>query len=210
MTENVPLRCTCGRVSGRVLELAPGNVSRCVCYCDDCQAYLHHLGRAELLDANGGSEILQMAPARVRIERGEEELRCMRLSARAMYRFYTGCCRTPMGNTISPRLAFVGLLRHAVDLGGGLEGRADALLGTTYRVNAAFAIGTPPSDAHPKAPVAFVARIAPLLLRWTLRGRAQPSPYFDGETGAPRVTLEVLSAAERAALADRVRAASSA
>ena len=37
-----------------------------VCYCDDCQAFLHYLGRADLLDALGGTDIVQMAPAACR------------------------------------------------------------------------------------------------------------------------------------------------
>ena len=43
-------------------------VNRVVCYCDDCQAFLHYLKRADLLDAHGGTDIVQVyseAPPRL-------------------------------------------------------------------------------------------------------------------------------------------------
>lgn len=193
-----PLRCHCGAVRGVVTDLVPANVSRCVCYCRDCRAFAHFLGRSELLDAHGGSEILQLAPSRVRLTEGCEQLRCMRLSDRGMFRFYAGCCRSPLGNSIGPRIGFVGILRQALD--EGLEGRSlDDVLGTTYRVHGRFAIGTPPPDAHPTASPRFVLRVASLVGRWTLRGRHQPSPYYD-ERLRLRVEPEVLTPAQRAAL----------
>ena len=57
------LSCSCGEVRGLVTGVSPNTVNRVVCYCDDCQAFLHHLGRADLLDAHGGIDIVQVAPA---------------------------------------------------------------------------------------------------------------------------------------------------
>jgi hypothetical protein len=48
MSRNVTLSCSCGEVRGLVTGVSPNTVNRVVCYCDDCQAFLHHLGRAEL------------------------------------------------------------------------------------------------------------------------------------------------------------------
>jgi hypothetical protein len=62
MTE---LSCRCGTVRGRVAEASPSSVNRIVCYCVDCQAFAHHLRRADVLDAHGGSDIVQVAPARL-------------------------------------------------------------------------------------------------------------------------------------------------
>ena len=45
---------------------SPEAVNRMVCYCDDCQAFVHYLGHADLLDAHGGTDIVQMAPAACR------------------------------------------------------------------------------------------------------------------------------------------------
>src|SRR4051812_39818162 len=57
------LGCRCGRVRGTVTRAAPASVNRVICYCDDCQAFAHWLARADLLDAHGGTDIVQLAPA---------------------------------------------------------------------------------------------------------------------------------------------------
>jgi hypothetical protein len=55
------LRCSCGRVRGIARDVAPSTINHCSCYCDDCQAFAHFLGRADaILDAHGGTEIAQM------------------------------------------------------------------------------------------------------------------------------------------------------
>ena len=63
MSGQIEVRCRCGEVRGIVTDASPRTVNRVVCYCDDCQAYAHQLGRADLLNAKGGSDIVQMAPA---------------------------------------------------------------------------------------------------------------------------------------------------
>jgi hypothetical protein len=45
------LQCRCGTLKGRVCRSHVAN--RCVCYCRDCQAFAHFLGRAdEILGCN--------------------------------------------------------------------------------------------------------------------------------------------------------------
>ncbi len=72
MSDDLPLRCRCGAVRGVASE--PTKLNRVVCYCDDCQAFARFLGRDDLLDALGGSDICQMALARLRITEGREHL----------------------------------------------------------------------------------------------------------------------------------------
>ena len=63
-------------------EVSPGAGNHAVCYCDDCQAFAHFLGRAaDILDPHGGTEIFQMSPARIALTAGTERLACMRLSS---------------------------------------------------------------------------------------------------------------------------------
>jgi hypothetical protein len=64
MTTRAELRCRCGEVRGFVADASPRTVNRIVCYCDDCQAFAHRIGRADLLDAHGGSDIVQVRPHR--------------------------------------------------------------------------------------------------------------------------------------------------
>ena len=73
------LQCRCGTLKGYVSQ--PGSVNRAVCYCRDCQAFAHFLGRAnEILDSKGGSDVVQTTPLRVTFTDGVEMLACMRLS----------------------------------------------------------------------------------------------------------------------------------
>jgi hypothetical protein len=65
----------------------PGSVNRAVCYCRDCQAFAHFLGRPEeILDSKGGSDVVQTTPARVTLTDGIEMLACMRLTEKGLRR----------------------------------------------------------------------------------------------------------------------------
>ena len=106
----VPLRCRCGRVQGMATDVSPKTGNHIVCYCDDCQAYAHHLGRTDLLDPQGGSDIVQVAPASLSFDLGADRIVGLRLSPKGLYRWYASCCNTPLGNTLGPGLPFVGIL----------------------------------------------------------------------------------------------------
>ena len=113
MTKNATLQCRCGEVRGVVTDVSPNTVNRVVCYCDDCQAFLHHLGRADLLDAHGGSDIVQIAPASLSFVHGKERIVGLRLTPKGLYRWYASCCKTPLGNAVGPAIPFVGIVVQA-------------------------------------------------------------------------------------------------
>ncbi|MEZ5702774.1 MAG: DUF6151 family protein [Burkholderiaceae bacterium] len=93
-TTHHPLRCQCGTLQGRVA--LNGLSNQLVCYCRDCQAFARYLGDAErILDHQGGSTIVQVAPDRVEITQGHDQLAAMRLSPNGLLRWYAACCRTP-------------------------------------------------------------------------------------------------------------------
>jgi hypothetical protein len=72
-----PIQCRCGTLKGHVSRSHGAN--RCVCYCRDCQAFAHFLGRAgEILDSNGGTDVVQTRAANVVFTEGREALACMR------------------------------------------------------------------------------------------------------------------------------------
>src|SRR5262245_3209733 len=100
MGSDIPLKCDCGKVRGIAAGAGPSAGLRVVCYCDDCQAYAHFLERRDILDQWGGSDVYAMALASVRITDGADELRCVRLSLKGLFRWYAGCCRTPIGNSM--------------------------------------------------------------------------------------------------------------
>jgi hypothetical protein len=197
MSEGFAVRCRCDALSGRLAGALDRGTRRLVCYCRDCQAFARFLGGAEdLLDAHGGTDILQLSPARLRIEAGAERLACVRLSPRGLMRWYAACCATPLGNTLATRqLSFVGLVTVVLD------GAARARLPTTRRgvfARDALGDGKPPGAAD-GAPLSMAVPITAELLARRLRGDHRRSPFFD-EDGRPVVMPRILNPAARAAL----------
>lgn len=197
MPSNLVLRCRCGNVEGQVRDASRDAVNRIVCYCDDCQAFLHRLGRADLLDEHGGTDIVQVAPSAVTFHRGTEHIAGLRLNPKGLYRWYATCCKTPVGNTVVPSIPFVGIV--AQTFAGG-PGELDAAVGApAARILGKFAIGEPPPGST-KLQVAPLARVVGKLLGWKLTGKTWPHPFFDRSPKAPRYPIAVLSTEERDAL----------
>lgn len=179
------IQCACGQFQARLKAFPKNTPGRLVCYCDDCQQYLHHLNRADLLDANGGTEIIPAYPADVEVLRGREHLRCTRLSPKGMFRFSTACCNTPVANT-RPGTPWAGFLRCVYK-----NADAEALGPVRSRIMGRFATGTPPAGTPEKFNLKALAAVMPFMLKGMLSGKAKPSPFFeeDGVTAVavPRV-----------------------
>jgi len=199
MAVDVPLRCSCGAVRGVARAVSPRFGTRVVCMCIDCQTYAHFLGRAaDVLDEHGGTDIFQLAPGQIEIQQGSDRLRCVRLSPKGAMRWYTECCKTPVGNTApSPHIPFVGMPHAFMAHGPSASARERDLGPVRYRVQAQDAHGRVPPGSHPRFPRRLLARTLLLLLRTRLVGLARPSPFWD-ERGRPRVSPLVLSKEERA------------
>lgn len=193
---DVELRCRCGQVHGTLRDVSPASVNRTVCYCDDCQAFLHWLDRADLLDGLGGTDIVQVAPSSLAFDRGREQFSGMRLSGKGMFRFYARCCNTPLGNTLRPFMPFIGI-PDAVLRG---TKKFDEVFGPPRaRILGKFAIGANP-DSSPLTTARMIAHAAGRLLAWKAGGKTWPHPFFDRDTGKPRPAVKVLDQAERDAL----------
>lgn len=201
MPTDLDLGCTCGKVRGIARGVSPRSVNHCVCYCRDCQSFAHFLGRAaDVLDAHGGTDIFQMSPASLEITTGLESIACMRLTPKGLLRWYAGCCRTPIGNSLpSSGVPFVGMIRTFV------REPADTALGPVrghgYPKSASGDRSTLPQGGAPT--VLLIARMMTLLLRWRLRGHHRRSPFFHADTGRPIVEPRVLRAEEREELRRR-------
>lgn len=200
VAKELPLRCRCGKVRGVATDASPGSGNRVVCYCADCQAFAHFLQGGDVLDAAGGTDIFQMPPSRVRITEGAAELRCMRLSKKGLLRWYTDCCRTPVGNTVNGRVPFVGIIHSFMDHEADGRARDDALGKPLASIHGREAIGGVPANAHATAPLSVVLKMFGSILGWWLSGKGRPSPFFDSQTRAPRTTPRVLTTDERDAL----------
>lgn len=200
MSIDVPLRCACGRLRGTGLGLSPKTGFRVSCYCRDCQAFARFLGRADITDEWGGTDLFQTAPSRVRLMAGAEALSCVRLSPKGMHRWYCGECKSPVGNTMGPGLPFVGMIHSFIDCAGA-GSTLDAVLG--QRLAYGFpeaAIGGPPAHTRKNPQLRYAVRIATSLGKWWLTGAGKPSPFFDETTRAPRTNVRVLTLEERRAV----------
>jgi hypothetical protein len=80
------LGCRCGHVHGVANEVAPDSGFRFVCYC---QTLTHVLERPDVLDIARGTDIFHVPTGRAKLTAG----------SLCFSRWYTDCCRTPIGNT---------------------------------------------------------------------------------------------------------------
>ncbi len=192
------IQCECGQFQARLKAFPKDTPGRLVCYCDDCQAYLHHLKRSDLLDAHGGTEVIPAYPADVQILRGQEHLKCIRLSPNGTFRFFTSCCNTPIVNT-SPGRPWAGFLRGAYTAGGDAQ-KLDHVLGPVRsRIMGRYAKGTPPVGTPNRFNLKAFLRVMPFMLKGMLMRKSRPSPFF-ADDGATAISLpRVLTEAERQA-----------
>jgi Family of unknown function (DUF6151) len=189
---NHPLQCKCGTFKGSVSH--PEKVNRGVCYCKDCQAYAHFLGKADdILDEMGGTDVVATLPQYVSFAQGTEVLHCMSLTENGLLRWYAGCCNTPIGNT--PRnfkVSFVGLIHNC--LGSSSKTLESSFGPVRMVINTRSAKGKPRS--MPIRTITSVLRFGKSLLGARLDGSYRHTPFFDANR-IPVVQPAVLSSDER-------------
>jgi len=199
VSKDVELQCRCGQVHGWLRDVSPSRVNRPLCYCDDCQAFLHYLGRADLLDEHGGTDVVQVAPSSVTFDHGEECIVAVRLTSKGMHRWYATCCKTPLGNTLTPAVPFIGMPLEVLRGAPTASDRDQTFGKVRAAIMGKFAVGGPPKGST-GFPIGMIAHVARLLLGWKLGGRAWPHPFFRKGTAAPIYPVTILEAGEREAL----------
>ena len=202
MAHDLILRCDCGAVQGNVHGVTPVSVNRCVCYCDDCQAFAEHLHRGgDILDQFGGTKVCQVSPASVRFDNGRDRLACLQLRHNGLLRWYASCCDTPLGNTLRTRqFPMFGIIEHGLHTADDNVDLETALGPVRLRVSGRYARGgSVPPGAHPGIPKLGMLRTLGIVLKWRLRGDHAKSPLFDATTGQPLATPTVLDAEALAA-----------
>jgi hypothetical protein len=183
-------------VRGVAGEVTPASGFRFLCYCKDCQTFARFLGQADILDAAGGTDIFQMAPARVKLIEGTDAIKCISLSKNVL-RWYADCCRTPIGNTAAdPRFPIVAVIHSFMD--HERRARDDVLGPPLCRIYERSATGPLPPNAPPPPSLMVFGRRASKLLGWLVRGLGRPTPFFEDRTKAPRSLPRVLAPDERA------------
>jgi uncharacterized protein DUF6151 len=200
MPFDLPLRCSCGHVRGVARDASPSAGFRLVCYCTDCQAFARIFKRPDVLDAAGGTDILQMAPGRLKLTAGTDALRSLRFSKK-VFRWYADCCRTPIANSAaSPRFPLIGLIHSFMDFEACGSSRDDMLGPPLCRIHERSAASPLPAGAPPAASFGILMQRASKVLGWWLRGLGRSNPFFDARTGAPLSAPRSVTPEERAAL----------
>lgn len=191
------IQCECGKFRAKLDSFPNNTPGRLVCYCDDCQSYLHHLKRGDLLDENGGTEIVPAYPVEVTILAGSENLKCTRLSPNGMFRFSTSCCNTPIGNT-RPGWPWIGFFARTYNVKDP-NTLAQAFGKVRSGILGRFAKGTPPAGTPKNYSFKGFISVMPFMLKGKLFGKSKPSPFFAEDGQTPIAALSVLSLEERKA-----------
>lgn len=202
MTQDVPVRCSCGTVQGVIRGLSPASSNHVLCPCNGCQAYAHFLGRADdMLDAKGYSNIFQMNPADFDITDGLDHVACMRVTPDGPLRWYTSCCKTPLGNT-APRggVPFLGVLPICT----GHKGTSDKVVAMVGPVRAKVNDKARSTTGDKARSFFMIVRLFAKLLGWRVRGGPSWKPFFDKDTMKPIRDPLVLTDDERETLYRKV------
>lgn len=173
----ISLKCKCGAVEGSIENVSPDVGNHIVCYCNDCQAFANHLPASEeILDEWGGTRIYQTAPWNIRIDKGIENLQCLRLTPKGLNRWYTECCKTPVGNNISAKLPFMGVIHSFFDQDEQAESKLGPVRG--YHKLESAKDGVPASIMDTGMPLRTTVAVFWRLLKWKLTGRNRPNLFF--------------------------------
>ena len=189
---DLSLACACGKLTAVAASVSRGGSNRCVCHCRFCQAYARRLGKAdEVLDAEGGTEVIQFSPRLFRFTGGDENLACLRQTSKGALRWYAKCCNTPIANTAgSTKIPFVGVVRQAIKAPTGEE-----LTQAVGRVRAHIRQPPEMQQGTNWGQKRVMFRMLRLLLFWKLRGDGKRSPFF-GPDGKPVREVERATLAE--------------
>ena len=197
MSDQLSLSCRCGAVKGHMTVEDLAALPRYVCYCDDCQAFIRYLDRAEeVLDGCGGTEVVHATPASLHLDSGTEHLRCLDLRGGGTLRWFAACCGSPIGSTPkSPGFPFVSLVATFVR-----DTREKASIGPIRgRLMLKYAsgdVGPLRKDALPA--FRMFLRVARTMLTERLLRRHRPTPFFQAGGASPISPPQALTAQERA------------
>ncbi len=191
MSNIVPLECLCGSVKGK-LNVVPDSFFHVHCLCCDCQDFASHLNNKEkILDEHGGSELFQTYPVFMEITAGQDNIGCIQLREKGLYRWHTTCCDMPLANTMSSsKIPFVGVSVKLMKFANEQE-KMEVLGPVTMKAFGKYSIGEIPKDAHLKFPISYMPKILGFMLKGIFGKKNTPSPFFNGKE--PVVKINVLS-----------------
>ncbi|WP_417457781.1 DUF6151 family protein [Kordiimonas sp.] len=202
MATDVPMSCTCGKVKGMIRGLSPASTNHVRCPCVGCQSYAHYLGRADdMLDEGGYSNIFQMNPRNFEIHEGHEHLAAVRITKTGPLRWYTDCCKTPLGNTF-PRggMPFLGVLPICT----GFKGTSPEVVEMVGPVRAVGYEKPPVPFGSKLRTTLMIMRLFTKMMIWRIREGKSWKPFFDEHSLRPIKKPITLTDVEREALEAKV------
>jgi len=184
---DLKLKCDCGKVRGVVHNATPKNGNRIACHCNDCQAFAEHLNQSDALDEYGGTDIFQTSFSQVEITEGAEHMRSIRLKPKGLIRWYTDCCKTPIGNTLSAKMPFVGIIHTFIDIDAS---ERDNIIGP-IRGHGFLKKDSPGYHLHTPT-IKLLPRMIGKMIAWKIKDSKKTNPFFTSE-GNPVSEPEVLA-----------------
>ncbi|MCQ0969680.1 DUF6151 family protein [Paracoccus sp. TK19116] len=183
------ISCDCGTFQAELTRFPDHTPGRLVCYCRDCQSFLNRLGRHDLLDDHGGTEVIPVYPSEIWIVSGVDQLQCNRLSPNGIYRWSVRCCNSPIGN-MRAGIPWFGILHNAFH---AADPNAPKRLGPVRaRIYGRDAIGQPPFPISHKIGFRDMLAVLPFILKGRLAGKTKGSPFTQDDGITPIVEPRLL------------------
>jgi len=185
----INLKCACGAVQGKTADIDKNVGNRIVCCCDDCQSFAEYLKQEDaVLDQYGGTDIFQMPISHMKISQGHDQIACVKLSEKGMFRWYAKCCNTPIGNSLGSQMPFIGVVHNFMD---NALTRDEDLGSVRGYLQTKYAKKDVVEQNH--SPFKATLRTIFKVLIWKLKGLNTPSVFFDNN-GDPVAKPKVLTA----------------
>eukprot|EP00282_Hemiselmis_andersenii_P019580 CAMPEP_0172039056 /NCGR_PEP_ID=MMETSP1041-20130122/23677_1 /TAXON_ID=464988 /ORGANISM="Hemiselmis andersenii, Strain CCMP439" /LENGTH=233 /DNA_ID=CAMNT_0012696693 /DNA_START=260 /DNA_END=961 /DNA_ORIENTATION=- len=210
--ESLPLSCACGEVQGTLSGSGKG--SYIVCYCTCCQDMHTFLGKESLMDAQGGCHFRMTAPGDIKFTKGESkvhhergeiahcrpngglaairvpphsprQINSFKLTEKTgTVRWYTDCCKSPIGATVSDLPPFMMDLSTSFIAAKDRALVARSLGPITMRMFAdsskkdTSALDNPKPSSRTFWLFTYMYHFLKFSIRWWWRGALSPHPFF--------------------------------
>ena len=181
--------CDCGAFRASLLSFPRNTPGRLVCYCRDCQTDLGRIGRSDILDKFGGTEVIPAYPGEVKIISGIDRLKCRRLTSAGLDRWVASCCNSPIVNT-KAGFPWAGFFRTAfsVESSDGLK----ALGEIRSRVHGRHAIAGAPSRMSRSIGFRDMLVVMPFIVKGKLLNKSRNSLFYGSDNVTPTCEPAIL------------------
>jgi hypothetical protein len=180
MNKNISLECNCGSVKGHTDPVSEDSGNRLVCYCKDCQKFAHQLkSKQPILNEYGGTDIFQIPISFVKITQGKQNIACMRLTSKGLYRWYSNCCDTPIGNTMSAAVPFIGVFHNFMKHKNCREQDIGEILCHLHTKSSTKPF--PKNTPQKQSIFRVILRCCSKILIWKAKGLNKPNEFFDSD-----------------------------